>query len=364
MTTANTRWGSTPRCASPTTTSSPSARRKRKSAASCAASASPNYIEGAGGAPRERAEITVSPQGRVELVLGTMNSGQGHETSFAQLICEWLGVPFETIDFVAHDTDRVSAGGGSHSGRSMRIASLAIGEAHRRHHREGQEDRRAYLRGEPRRHSNSRGRVRRRRAPTAASASSRSRKQRRRATICPTNCKGKLDGIGDHTVSVGAYPSGTHICEVEVDPDTGYVQLVGWYGVDDVGLAVNPMILHGQTHGAAAQGIGQAMLEDVALRPRQRPDARRLVHGLRHAARRLPALVHLRADRGAGDEPQIRHPSRRRRRHDAGARRLHQRGRATRCPISASAMSRCRQRPSACGARSKKQERSKPSPSR
>jgi carbon-monoxide dehydrogenase large subunit len=80
----------------------------------------------------------------------------------------------------------------------------------------------------------------------------------------PDDLKGKLDAAGDHTVSVGAYPSGTHICEVEVDPDTGYVQLVGWYGADDVGLAVNPLILHGQTHGAAACGIGQAMLEDVA----------------------------------------------------------------------------------------------------
>ncbi|HUB94345.1 MAG TPA: xanthine dehydrogenase family protein molybdopterin-binding subunit, partial [Stellaceae bacterium] len=77
-----------------------------------------NYIEGAGGFPRERAEVTIEPEGRVELVLGTMNSGQGHETSFAQLLTQWLGVPFESVDFVAHDTDRVSAGGGSHSGRS------------------------------------------------------------------------------------------------------------------------------------------------------------------------------------------------------------------------------------------------------
>src|SRR6202000_230737 len=87
------------------------------------------YIEGAGGAPRERAEITVGTNERVELVLGTMNSGQGHETSFPQLICERIGWPFKSIDYVAHATDRVSAGGGSHSGRSMRIASLAIGEA-------------------------------------------------------------------------------------------------------------------------------------------------------------------------------------------------------------------------------------------
>ncbi len=79
----------------------------------------------------------------------------------------------------------------------------------------------------------------------------------------PDELKGKLDGIGDHTVSVGAFPSGTHICEVEVDPETGHVQILSWAGVDDVGLAVNPLILHGQTHGAAAQGIGQALFEDV-----------------------------------------------------------------------------------------------------
>jgi carbon-monoxide dehydrogenase large subunit len=77
----------------------------------------------------------------------------------------------------------------------------------------------------------------------------------------PDELRGKLDGVGDQVVAVGAYPSGTHICEVEVDADTGEVEIVGWAGVDDVGLAVNPMILHGQTHGAAAQGIGQALLE-------------------------------------------------------------------------------------------------------
>ena len=82
-----------------------------------------NYVEITSGAPRERAEITVLPEGRIELVMGTMSSGQGHETSFAQLVTEWLGVPFESITYIAHDTARVSAGGGSHSGRSMRLAT-------------------------------------------------------------------------------------------------------------------------------------------------------------------------------------------------------------------------------------------------
>ena len=88
-----------------------------------------NYVEITSGAPRERTEITVLPEGRVELVMGTMSSGQGHETSFAQLVTEWLGVPFESINYVAHDTARVVAGGGSHSGRSMKLATTIIGKA-------------------------------------------------------------------------------------------------------------------------------------------------------------------------------------------------------------------------------------------
>ena len=96
-----------------------------------------NYVEITSGAPRERAEITVGADGQVELVMGTMSSGQGHETSFAQLVAEWLGVPLDSIDYVAHDTARVAAGGGSHSGRSMKLAVPVIGEATRRDHCEG-----------------------------------------------------------------------------------------------------------------------------------------------------------------------------------------------------------------------------------
>src|SRR6516225_9835758 len=88
-----------------------------------------NYVEITSGAPRERTEITVLPDGKVELVMGTMSSGQGHETSFAQLVTEWLGVPFASIVYVAHDTARVKAGGGSNSGRSMKLAATIIGKA-------------------------------------------------------------------------------------------------------------------------------------------------------------------------------------------------------------------------------------------
>ena len=219
-----------------------------------------NYIEIAGGFPRERAEVTVGAQGRVELVLGTMNSGQGHETSFAQLITEWLGVPFETIDYVAHDTKRVSAGGGSHSGRSMRLASLVIGIATDIIIEKGKKLASHLLEASVADIEFTAGRFGIKGTDRYLGIFDVAKAAATRKDI-PAELQGKLDGIGDQVVASGAWPSGTHICEVEIDPDTGVTELLQWSGVDDVGRAINPMILHGQTHGAAAQGIGQAVME-------------------------------------------------------------------------------------------------------
>ena len=87
-----------------------------------------NYVDTATGAPRERAEITVKPEGNgeIEVVVGTVSQGQGHETSFAQLVTEWLGVPLDSVRLVTGDTDRVSVGGGAHSGRALRLASIVM----------------------------------------------------------------------------------------------------------------------------------------------------------------------------------------------------------------------------------------------
>ncbi len=219
-----------------------------------------NYVEIAGGFPRERAEVTVKPEGRVELVCGTMNSGQGHETSFAQLVTEWLGVPFESIDYVAHDTNRVVAGGGSHSGRSMRLASLVIGKASDDIIEKGKKIAGHVLEADAADIEFSGGQFTIRGTDRRLGIFDVAKAAATRQDL-PEELRGKFDAIADQTVTIGAWPSGTHICEVEVDPDTGVVQIVGWSGVDDVGRAINPLILHGQTHGAAAQGIGQALLE-------------------------------------------------------------------------------------------------------
>jgi len=221
-----------------------------------------NYIEVASGVPRERSEVTVRPDGTVDLIVGTMSSGQGHETSFPQLVAEWLQVPMACVNFKANDTAFVSVGGGSVSGRSMRLVSITVGEAIERlltrgkaiaAHMLQQPDGAAiaYADGVFS-------------AATGASVSlwDAARAGETLATL-PADLRGPLEGISEIVNRVGGYPYGTHVCEVEVDPDTGHVNIVGWTGVDDVGRAVNPLILHGQAHGAVAQGLGQALLEQI-----------------------------------------------------------------------------------------------------
>jgi aerobic carbon-monoxide dehydrogenase large subunit len=219
-----------------------------------------NYVEITSGAPRERAEVTVSPEGRVELVMGTMSSGQGHETSFAQLVSEWLGVPFDAIDYVAHDTVRVAAGGGSHSGRSMKMAVSVIGQATddiidkgRRiagHLFEANLADIEFVAGRFR----VAGTDREIGLFEVAAAAER--------TDLPPDLQGPLAATSDQTLPVASFPYGTQVCEVEVDPETGAVEIVAHAAVDDVGRAVNPLILHGQTHGGIAQGVGQALFEE------------------------------------------------------------------------------------------------------
>lgn len=220
-----------------------------------------NYIEVTSGIPRERAEIRICTDGTIELVAGTMSSGQGHETSYAQVLSDWLDVPFENIRYIDNDTNRVSVGGGSHSGRSMRLVSIAIDHAIKDLLQKGKEIAAHLLQTTPDEISYASGVFSKPRGADitlveAAEAA---------ATLnsLPSALSGHLEGIGDITNRDGGFPYGTHVCEVEVDPDTGYVRLLSWTGVDDVGKAINPLILHGQAHGAIAQGFGQALLESI-----------------------------------------------------------------------------------------------------
>ncbi|HEY2134947.1 MAG TPA: xanthine dehydrogenase family protein molybdopterin-binding subunit [Xanthobacteraceae bacterium] len=219
-----------------------------------------NYVDTATGVPRERAEVTVQPDGWVDVVLGTVSNGQGHETSFAQLVNEWLGVPIERVRLITGDTDIVSVGGGTHSGRGMRLASIIIHQASgdivakgmriaRRMLDVGEEARIAFRDGRFVLQDTSRS-VGLFEVAVAA----------RERNDLPDDLR-DLAAVADRTVDEAGWPYGCHTCEVEIDPDTGTVEIVRHCAVDDVGRAVNPMIIHGQTHGGIAQGVGQALFE-------------------------------------------------------------------------------------------------------
>jgi carbon-monoxide dehydrogenase large subunit len=224
-----------------------------------------NYVEVTGGFPRERVRIVVHHEGRVELEVGTLASGQGHETSFAQLLVEWLGVPFERIQVVQGDTDRIPVNGGSHSGRSMRLVSIVAGDACDALIDKAKRIAALMFEVEPARIVFENGRFI---ADSGRSADlfsiAQSAVQR---NDLPDDLCGLLQAESDQVVRSGGYPYGCHVCEVEVDPETGHVDLVAYAAVDDVGRAVNPMIVEGQTHGAVVQGVGQALWEYAYYEP-------------------------------------------------------------------------------------------------
>ena len=219
-----------------------------------------NYIEFTTGAPREWTKVTVLPEGRVDVAIGTLSSGQGHRTSFAQLITDWLGVSFDCVNLIQGDTDIVPVGGGSHSGRSMLLAGIVIGKASDAVIARGKRIGAHVLEAAEHDIEFSGGNFTVKGTDRAIGIFEVAREALRRDDL-PDELAGPLAAESDETVTVGGCPYGSHVCEVEVDLELGTVEIVGYAAVDDVGRAVNPRILHGQTHGAIAQGIGQALNE-------------------------------------------------------------------------------------------------------
>jgi carbon-monoxide dehydrogenase large subunit len=219
-----------------------------------------NYVDTATGIPRERAELTVHPDGSVDLVIGTVSNGQGHETSFAQLLNEWLGVPIDNVRLITGDTDIVKVGGGTHSGRGMRLASIVIFKASGMIIEKGRQVAALLLQEKPDAIEFRDGLYTGKTAGGAISLAEVAAAMSARADL-PAELRGPLAGECDETINVAAFPYGCHVCEVEIEPETGCVEIVRHTTVDDVGRAVNPLIIHGQTHGGIAQGVGQALLE-------------------------------------------------------------------------------------------------------
>jgi carbon-monoxide dehydrogenase large subunit len=224
-----------------------------------------NYVESSIGTPKERADLIVKPE-RIEVVIGTQPAGQGHETSFAQVTADLLGVPFERVAIELGDTDIVSAGGGTHSGRSMRHASAVIalgsddliakGKRLVAHLLKARDEQIEFEDGVFRLPGNNRSFTWFELAARLGEPG------------LPDEFKAGLQVRRDNEMHEPVFPNGACICEVEIDPETGALQLTRYSTVDDVGRCINPLIVHGQTHGGIAQGVGQALWEACVIDPR------------------------------------------------------------------------------------------------
>ncbi|HVZ10146.1 xanthine dehydrogenase family protein molybdopterin-binding subunit [Rhodopila sp.] len=221
-----------------------------------------NAIEQAAGPVPDYAEIRFQPSGSAMMLMGTKSHGQGHETAYKQILFDKLGIDPREVQFIDSDTDRVAFGMGSNGSRSMVVGGSALvlaadkiiakGKQLAAHMLEAAEadidfaDNTFSVAGTDR-------------AVTL--------KQVAMASFQPAKLpKGMPPGLiesATYAPEQATYPNGTHVCEVEVDPETGTVQMLNYVVVDDVGTIVNPLTLAGQIHGGVAQGAGQILMEEV-----------------------------------------------------------------------------------------------------
>jgi len=213
-----------------------------------------NYIQVAAGVPMEWGALKVGGDGAVVVRTGTHNHGQGHETVFAQIVADRLGVPYDSVTLVQGDTDTIPRGFGTHGSRSVIMAaSLIDGNAATLIARaraiagarlEAAEEDLVYAD-----------------ARFTVAGTNLSVGLFEIAGLCEQAGEPPLEAQSDFKLPDATYPCGVHVCEVEVDADTGAVRIDRFAAIDEVGRAINPMILFGQSHGGIAQGVGQALME-------------------------------------------------------------------------------------------------------
>ena len=217
------------------------------------------HIKATGGSPHENVDIRFGPDGTVSLITGTQTIGQGHETTFPQILADRLGLSNERIRLVQGDTDRIPIGGGHGSSRATYMGGTAIWRASEEIIAKGTRIAADALEAAEADIIFEDGRF-------VVSGTDRALALLDVAAIARD--KGAtLDTYYAWTREWMTYPNGAHIAEVEIDRDTGQVTLARYTAVDDYGVLVNPMIATGQAHGAIAQGIGQALLEHAVYDP-------------------------------------------------------------------------------------------------
>jgi carbon-monoxide dehydrogenase large subunit len=221
-----------------------------------------SYLEVTAPPSGELGKITFEPDGSVKLTTGTLDYGQGHATPFAQVLCAQLGVPFERVTLEQNDSDLVRFGNGTGGSRSITATGTAIVEsaglviakgkqaaAHLMEAAEGDIE-----------FANGRFTI----AGTDRSIDIMELSRRMREGKMPEGVPSSLDVDHNSKDTPSTFPNGCHVAEVEIDPETGVVHIVRYTGVNDFGTIVNPMIVAGQLHGGVAQGIGQALMEEVS----------------------------------------------------------------------------------------------------
>ncbi|HTN52996.1 MAG TPA: xanthine dehydrogenase family protein molybdopterin-binding subunit [Anaeromyxobacter sp.] len=223
----------------------------------------PSAVVGALGARAglyESANVRVHPTGGVTIFTGTHGHGQGHETTFAQLAAEYLGVSVEQVEISHGDTDKIPFGMGTYGSRSLAVGGSAIVQAMEKIVAKGRKIAAHLLEaGE--------GDVEFKDGKFTVAGTDRSKTLGEVALAAyvphkyPAGLEPGLEENAFYDPKNFTYPAGCHVCEVEIDPETGATEVVAFTAVDDVGRVVNPMIVEGQVHGGLAQGIGQALLE-------------------------------------------------------------------------------------------------------
>ncbi len=225
------------------------------------------FMETARGAPNEGAELRFDDDGRVALLVGTQSNGMGHETAYAQIAADLLGLPIEAFRYVQADTAVVRAGNGHGGARSMHMGGAALCKAVDTMLAKGQAIAARLLQASVEQVVFADGRFALRDDPNRAiDLLAVARAARDKANL-PDGMSPGLDTYVWNLLDLITFPNGCHIAEVEVDPDTGALALRRYIAVDDFGTLINPMLTVGQVQGGVAQGIGQAMLEHTVYDP-------------------------------------------------------------------------------------------------
>jgi carbon-monoxide dehydrogenase large subunit len=216
---------------------------------------------GARGGLFESATVRVHPTGDVTLLMGTHNHGQGHETTFAQIVSEKLGVPFDNVQVVFGDTDKVQFGLGTYGSRSLAVGGSALVKAAEKVIAKGKKIAAHMLEA-------SESDIEFKAGVFSIAGTDRRKGFQEIALSAHFPANYPLDILEPGLEEQAFYdpvnftfPSGAHVAEVEIDPETGAVALINYVAVDDVGTVINPMIVQGQIHGGLVQGIGQALCE-------------------------------------------------------------------------------------------------------